>query len=232
MDPSDLSGSTLVPVSAYSIKLNNMKKSSLIPVLVFSLLMMVRCAEKKSPDAGGAMSTMAAAPEKPKFGGYESEVKWGEHLVTVGGCNDCHTPKKMGPHGPELDMSLMLSGHPAGNPKIDVDRKAMEKKGLVVTNDLTEWVGPWGVSYTANLTPDATGTLNWTIDNFMLALREGKAKGLSASRTLLPPMPWNEATKFYTDDEIKAIFAYTRVIPAISNNVPAPLPPASAPAPK
>ena len=45
------------------------------------------------------------------FGGYESQVKWGEHIVKIGGCNDCHTPKKMGPNGPEDDMSLMLSGH-------------------------------------------------------------------------------------------------------------------------
>jgi len=122
----------------------------------------------------------------------------------------------------------MLSGHPAGMPKIDVDRKAMEKKGLVVTMDLTEWVGPWGVSYAANLTPDSTGTGNWTIENFMLALREGKAKGLADSRTLLPPMPWNEVTKHYTDGEIKAIFAYIRTVKPVRNSVPAPLPPASA----
>lgn len=206
-----------------------MKIQNLIPVMVLSLLVISRCAEKKSPDAGSNMaSTMTAAPEKPDFHGYESEAAWGHHLVTVGGCNDCHTPKRMGPHGPEFDSTRMLSGHPAAMPKIDVDRKAMEKKGLILTQDLTEWVGPWGVSYTANLTPDPTGTGNWTIENFMLALREGKAKGLAASRTLLPPMPWNEVTRFYTDDEIKAIFAYLRTVKPISNNVPAPLPPASA----
>lgn len=197
--------------------------------MVLSLVTFFQCAEKKSPDAGSNMaSTMSAAPEKPDFHGYDSEAAWGHHLVTVGGCNDCHTPKKMGPHGPEFDSTMLLAGHPAGMPKIDVDRKAMEKKGLVITQDLTEWVGPWGVSYTANLTPDPTGTGNWTIENFMLALREGKSKGLSASRTLLPPMPWNEVTRFYSDDEIKAIFAYLRTVKPISNNVPAPLPPASA----
>jgi hypothetical protein len=29
---------------------------------------------------------------------------------TIGGCNDCHTPLKMGPKGPEPDMTRMLSG--------------------------------------------------------------------------------------------------------------------------
>lgn len=39
-------------------------------------------------------------------------VRRGQYLVTVGGCNDCHTPFKLGPAGAEPDMSRMLSGHP------------------------------------------------------------------------------------------------------------------------
>jgi len=111
---------------------------------------------------------------KAQFGGFESQVKFGEHLVTIMGCNDCHTPKKMGPNGPEPDMSLMLSGHPAKMPAPDVNRKETESKGLAVTNDLTSWVGPWGISYAANLTSDATGIGNWQESNFITALREGK----------------------------------------------------------
>ena len=51
-----------------------------------------------------------------KYGGYVSPEKWGEHLVTISGCNDCHTPKKMTAQGPVLDSSLLLSGHPAQMP--------------------------------------------------------------------------------------------------------------------
>jgi hypothetical protein len=43
------------------------------------------------------------------YGGFESQVKWEEHLVILGGCNDCHTPKKMTPTGPVPDESLTLS---------------------------------------------------------------------------------------------------------------------------
>ena len=39
----------------------------------------------------------------------------GRYLVTVAGCNDCHTPWHMGSNGPEPDMSRMLSGHPFRN---------------------------------------------------------------------------------------------------------------------
>jgi hypothetical protein len=162
------------------------------------------------------------------FGGYESQAKWGEHLVRIAGCNDCHTPKKMGEHGPEIDWDRMLSGHPASSPEIDVNRKDMEAKGLVVTNDLTTWVGPWGVSYTANLTPDSTGTLAWTEDQFIYAIRNGIYKGLKGGRPMLPPMPWQEYNNF-TDSELKAIFAFLKSIKPISNQVPPPKPPVSAP---
>ena len=57
-------------------------------------------------------------------------------LLTTAGCNDCHTPKKMTPMGPVDDTTLFLSGHPEKMPAPDVDRKEMESKGLIVTQDL------------------------------------------------------------------------------------------------
>lgn len=166
--------------------------------------------------------------EKPQFGGFESQVKWGEHLVMVGGCADCHTPKKMSPKGPVLDEALSYSGHPSDLPAPDVDRKEMESKGYAVTQFLTAWVGPWGVSYAANLTPDETGIGAWQESNFITALRDGKYKGMAAGRTLLPPMPW-EFYKNMSDDELKAMFAYFKSLKPVKNLVPQPLPPVSPP---
>lgn len=163
---------------------------------------------------------------KNNFGGFESQVKWGEHLVTICACNDCHTPKKMTQNGPELDMSLMLSGHPSKLPPIDVDRKEVESKGLAVTNDLTTWAGPWGVSYAANITSDQTGIGNWQESNFITAIREGKYKGISSARPLMPPMPWDQY-KSMSDDELKAIFAYLKSTKPINNIVPDYQPPLS-----
>src|SRR5687767_11600732 len=40
------------------------------------------------------------------------KVARGKYLVTIAGCNDCHTPWKPGPEGPAPDMTRMLSGHP------------------------------------------------------------------------------------------------------------------------
>jgi hypothetical protein len=201
-------------------------KSILIACMVISgIIVFSKCADKSNE------KQVAAAPDesmKPDFNGYESQATWGAHIVTISGCNDCHTPKKMTDHGPVLDSSLLLSGHPAQIPVPDIDRKLIESKGLALAGPgLTEWVGPWGVSFTANLTPDPTGIGNWKEENFIYALREGKLKGLPGSRSILPPMPW-EMFKHMTDPELKAVFAYLKSIKPVSNIVPQPLPPVSA----
>jgi mono/diheme cytochrome c family protein len=206
---------------------NIMKKQIIMLCAGLALtLTLNQCAEKKSADSASNKEEFPTQTTA-SYGGFESQIKWGEHLVIIGGCNDCHTPKKMTARGPVLDTSLWLSGHPAKMPAIDVDRKAMERKGLIVTLDLTEWAGPWGVSYTANLTPDDTGLGAWSEEQFFLALREGKYKGLAGSRPLLPPMPW-EMYRNMTDNEIRAVFAYLKSIKPVSNLVPPPKAPASA----
>lgn len=192
-------------------------------IICFSILLSFsQCADKQKETTVDQSSS-----QKADFGGYESQEKWGEHLVTIASCHDCHTPKKMTDHGLVIDSSLLLSGHPAQMPPPDVDRKEIESKGLVVSNTLTAWVGPWGISYTANLTSDASGIGGWQETNFITAIREGKFKGISSARPLLPPMPW-EMYRHMTDDELKAIFAYLKTTEPIRNIVPAPQPPLSA----
>lgn len=180
------------------------------------IFFMVACQPSNEPSA----TTVAAVADSLKFNGYSSQVKWGEHLVTVGGCHDCHTPKKFGPNGMEPDMTLALSGHPTAAPIPDVNRAEMARKGLAVTNDLTVWVGPWGVSFASNLTPDSTGIGAWKEEQFIYAIRNGVYKGLPGSRPMLPPMPW-QTVRLMTDDELKAMFAYLQTIPAVKNVVPA-----------
>ena len=205
--------------------MKNQFKIVILFVFVIGTLMLTGCHNKKSSGNPGEEDALSAS--NSNFNGFESQEAWGEHLVIIAGCHDCHTPKKMTDHGPVLDSTMWLAGHPANMPRIDVNRKEMEEKGLFVSMDLTEWVGPWGVSFTANLTPDPTGTGNWSEDQFLYAIREGKSKGIQGARTLLPPMPW-EMIRQMTDDELKAIFAYLKTIKPINNLVPAPVPPTSA----
>lgn len=198
-----------------------MKKQTIILsiVCIICAFILSKCSENKP-----AENSSSTAPAVSSNGGFESQIKWGEHLVLVSGCNDCHTPKKMSPMGPVNDDSLMLSGHPSQLPVPAVDRKMVQGQGLAVTNDLTVWVGAWGISYAANITPDSTGIGAWTEEQFIRCLREGKWMGVADSRTLLPPMPWQDF-KNYTDDEIKAVFAYLKSIKPIHNIVPNAEPP-------
>ncbi len=146
----------------------------------------------------------------------------GKYLVTVAGCNDCHTPMKMGPTGPELDMSRMLSGHPE-NMSMPPAPKADGPWLVSVAATNTAWAGPWGVSFTANLTPDKeTGLGKWTLRNFRDTLRTGRHMG--QGRPILPPMPI-PMYKHFTDADIDLIFGYLRSIPEVQNRVPEPLPP-------
>lgn len=197
--------------------------SPLIAGLALAAICFPGCSENKPAET----TTTSTATEKSSFGGYENQVKWGEHLVAISGCNDCHTPKKMTPMGPVDDSTLILSGHPEQVAAPEVDRKAMEGKGLVVTSDFTAWIGPWGISYSANLTPDETGTGNWTESQFLYAVRNMVSKGLPGSRPLLPPMSMMPV-KNMTDDELKAIFAYLRTVKPIKNLSVQPTPPALA----
>jgi mono/diheme cytochrome c family protein len=167
----------------------------------------------------GCKTTTTAAADATRA----QRVERGLYLVNGIGCNDCHTPLKMTDHGPEPDMTRMLSGHPAAlkmtrPPKLGAGPWAWTG---AITN--TAFAGPWGVSYAANLTPEQNSGLGiWTEDMFVRALRTGKHMG--TSREILPPMPW-PAFRNLTDEDLKAIYAYLRTIPPVVNQVPVALEP-------
>jgi mono/diheme cytochrome c family protein len=154
-----------------------------------------------------------------------AQVKRGEYLVNYGGCNDCHTPKVMTPQGPEPDKTRLLSGHrPACNCRRSpgCPRSQPQSVGAITNNDFDGVGRPVGVSFAANLTPDATGIGNWTTDQFIKTMRTGKRFG--TGRPILPPMPWF-ALAVLTDQDLKAVFAYLKSIKPISNPVSQPIPP-------
>ncbi|HEY4490970.1 MAG TPA: diheme cytochrome c-553 [Acidobacteriota bacterium] len=154
-----------------------------------------------------------------------SQVERGRYLAHIGACHDCHSPKVFTDKGPVPDESRLLSGHPSNDkvPPVPAGTIGPNGWGAMANNHFTAWAGPWGVSFTANLTADPeTGLGSWTEDMFMKAIRTGKHMG--EGRDILPPMPWPEYRNF-TDDDLKAIFAYLRTLKPIKNAVPDPIPP-------
>lgn len=150
----------------------------------------------------------------------DSLVKRGGYLVTIMGCDDCHSPKKMGPGGPEIIAELRLSGYPADRPVAKIDTNVLRNGWVLLGADLTSAVGPWGMSFAANITSDETGIGKWSEANFRKSITEGKWKGLDNSRMLLPPMPWFNLRNIQEED-LKAIFAFLKSTKPVKNVVPA-----------
>lgn len=195
------------------------------------MITMLRSHAARLATLGAACGLLVACSSKESGGDVSRElapnaVDRGRYLVTIGGCNDCHTPKLMTTGGPVLDSTRLLAGHPAGTrvPPFPVGAFGPGGWAVVATADLTAWAGPWGMSFAPNLTPDPTGMRNWTSEQFIQAMRTGKHMG--TGRAILPPMPWQNAGAL-TDDDLRAVFAYLQSLKPVANPIPLPVPPAS-----
>lgn len=185
---------------------------------LFAVSVLVTGCSRPAPDvttgstpSGSTAAATTSTPAAP------DPLARGKYLIAIGGCNDCHTPLKLGPTGPQPDMARMFSGHPADMklpPSPKTDGPWMWHGAA--TN--TAFAGPWGISYAINLTPDQeTGLGAWNEVVFLTALKTGKHLGVG--RPIMPPMPW-QGYSHMTDEDLKAVFAYLQSIPAITNKVP------------
>jgi mono/diheme cytochrome c family protein len=122
-------------------------------------------------------------------------VKYGEYLAgPVAHCMECHTPFL--PEG-RADTTRLGAG------------------GVAIA-------GPWGVSYTANITSDPeTGIGNWKDGEIIASLYGARRSG----GHVLPPMPTQHYAQGIAEGDLRAIIAYLRALPPIRNKVPAPEPP-------
>ena len=129
----------------------------------------------------------------------DAPIARGEYLVTIAGCNDCHTP---GYFFGNPDASRFLGGSDVG----------FEIPGLGV------FVGP-------NLTPDEkTGIGSWTPEQIVAAIQTGQRPD---GRTLAPIMPWHAFANLTADDAM-AIATFLKSIKPVENKVPGPFKPGEA----
>jgi hypothetical protein len=201
----------------------NRKRLLTLTLIPLALLVLALCSwtplSKSIAPSALADSTPAGASQ------LSPQIERGAYLVKIMACNDCHTPWQMTPRGPEPDMTRMLSGHPQDFP---VSAPAPGKEPWVWSGagTNTAFAGPWGVSFTANLTPDPeTGLGKWTDETFMATIRNGRHEG--QGRPILPPMPY-PMYRNATDEDLRAVFAFLQSIPAIHNRVPQPIDPPAA----
>jgi len=183
-----------------------------IPTVVMSMAAATVAAAMAGP--GSSMATGAAD--------RSAQVARGAYLVSIAGCHDCHTPWVMGPKGPHADMTRALTGHPQ-DVKMAPPPAANDTWTWAGGATNTAFAGAWGVSFTANLTPDPdTGLGKWTEDMFIATIRTGRHQGVG--RPVLPPMPVQVYANM-TDDDLKAVFAYLQSLKPVRNRVPEPIDP-------
>lgn len=165
---------------------------------------------------GLALASVAASAGDDKA----KQIERGKYLVTTSGCHDCHTPMIMTEHGPAPDFSRALSGHPEGM-ALPPPPSAAGPWLWGGAASMTAFWGPWGTSYSANITSDKeTGIGNWREADFIAMSRTGKHLGVG--RPVLPPMPWPSLSAM-TDDDLKAMFAYLQSTKPQKNKVPDPV---------
>lgn len=176
--------------------------------------------------AAGARAVSSAGGAPAGHAAAEAQVARGEYLVNAMSCHDCHTPWTIGPNGPAPDMTRALSGHPS-DLVMPPPPKLTAPWGWSGAATNTAFAGPWGVSFTANLTPDReTGLGRWTPEMFMATMKTGRHEG--KGRPLLPPMPYFSVAAL-SDEDMRAVFAYLQSLPPVRNRVPAPIDPPEAP---
>lgn len=126
----------------------------------------------------------------------DAQITRGKYLVTLGGCNDCHTP---GYFFGEPDMSRFLGGSDVG----------FEIPGQ-------------GVFIGRNITPDKeTGIGSWTLEQIVTAIQTGERPD---GRILAPIMPWHAFAELTADDAM-AIAAFLQSLTPVNNHVPGPFKP-------
>jgi mono/diheme cytochrome c family protein len=130
----------------------------------------------------------------------QSQAERGRYLVSLAGCQDCHTP---GNFLGKRDLQRALAGSEVG----------FEIPGL-------------GTFYGPNLTPDKeTGLGAWTAEQIAAAITKGVRPD---GRILAPVMPWRDFAVL-TKGDASAIAAYLKSLPPVRNTVPGPFGPSEKP---
>ncbi|CAN7577105.1 cytochrome c [Pararhizobium sp. LjRoot255] len=133
---------------------------------------------------------------QPTARAADKQFTRGEYLVTIGGCNDCHTP---GYFFGKPDTSRFLGGSDVG----------FEIPGE-------------GVFVGRNITPDEqTGIGSWTKEQIVTAIQTGLRPD---GRVLAPIMPWHAFAQL-TDEDAAAIASFLQSVKPVSNQVPGPFKP-------
>lgn len=137
-------------------------------------------------------------PKQPAFTtkpDRNNRVAYGEYLVTVGSCRDCHTQQVNGAPVMELDLA---GGFTFVLPSGDVVNSAN------ITPHNTTGIGEWGEQQ--------------FVERFKSYADSTYVLPDTPAGTFNTPMPWSMYGHMHEDD-LRAIYAYLQTVPALENKV-------------
>ncbi|HEV2666017.1 MAG TPA: hypothetical protein VG324_13950, partial [Blastocatellia bacterium] len=140
----------------------------------------------------------------------DSTIEHGRYIATIAGCTECHTPLRPEYQDPtkwtldQVKVIAFSAGAAADESKLLAGGRPFE-------------LGPIGVLFTRNLTPDEeTGLGKWTDEQIKIAVKTGISHD---GRILFPVMPYHVYSGM-ADADLDAVVAFLRSVNAVSNAVP------------
>lgn len=157
--------------------------------------------------SGFALASLAMRPAPQTED--EALVARGAYLANVAGCIICHTPFQEQYMSPDATLDDLQTLSFFEKSALDMDRAMGGGRPFAL--------GPAGVIFSGNLTPDeATGLGAWTDEEIKTAIRIGVHK---EGRQMHPIMPFR-IYNLMADEDLDAIVAYLRTLEPIENEVP------------
>ncbi len=145
---------------------------------------------------GAAILSLLCPIALPAAAKAATDIERGRYLVTIGLCNDCHTPG-------------FLLGKPDNERFLGGSEVGFEVPGE-------------GVVVGRNLTPDKeTGIGEWTEAQIAHTIRTGERPD---GRILSTMMPW-QAFASLSDEDAHSIAAYLKTLKPVRNEIPGPFGP-------
>ena len=191
-------GSALFPIMPYPV-FGKMDKEDIFSVIAYIRSLQPISSEISTSSSDFPMNfivnTIPAVPQFTTRPPKTDLLAYGKYMFEASLCSECHTPKDK---GQPVEGKFLAGGF--------------------------EFPFPDGtLTRSANITPDnETGIGTWTETAFLARMK------LYADSSYVPPtvqdgefktmMPWESYSKM-DEDDLKAIYAYLRTVPAISNKV-------------
>ena len=140
----------------------------------------------------------------------DDTLQQGKYIATIAGCTECHTPLKAEYQDPTKYTLEQLQ-------TISFNAIAALDETKLLSGGRAFDLGPAGILFTRNLTPDKeTGLGDWTDEQIKIAVKTGVSHD---GKVLFPVMPYHVYNGM-ADADMEAVVAYLRSVNAVSNQVP------------